>query len=577
MSSTSTAILKPDKGNGVVIVDITDYYDSLSTIFSDTSKFKKLEEDPTNTRLNTLQSYLCKLVNRGEITPEVYNEIRPQNAKIARAHGLPKVHKSYERIPPFRPIIDTTGSTHYGVGKYITDLLHPLTQNEYALKDSFDAVERIQNIPRQFLNNDEYTFISLDVVSLFTNVPLDRTVNIILDRVYNKNLINTTLKKTTLKKLIKDTCQKTAFLYKNEVYEQRDGVSMGASLGPVLANIIMTECEQKVLPKLIKKGSIKFYARYVDDTLLLVKRSQIKTILDKFNKFNKNLRFTVDCFDNIVPHFLDLEICPDGIGVFRKKTHTGQYQHASSFTPWKWKTAWIRSMITRGKRICAKNKLPTELKTIKQFASWNKYPRSVVNSIIKRVLSKPTEKKQEKTDDTKNVYFSVHYAGDIGDQITRQCWKKLNRLTKCKVNFVTKYSVTKLSFFTNMKDRLNPHSKSFVIYEFKCPGCISSYIGLTKRTLFQRTKEHSSRDESAIKLHIDDCAACEHLFGINNLLLNDVDVDEFKLNLIRDNTKVIDSGDCYNLEFKEAFFIREKKPNLNHGIKASKELQLFPL
>ena len=103
------AILKPDKGTGVVVIDTVDYYNSVAELFSDTSKFKKLDEDPTHTRLNTIQSYLCKLLERKEITPEDFKEMRPENAKIARAHGLPKIHKTFDRIPPFRPIIDTTG------------------------------------------------------------------------------------------------------------------------------------------------------------------------------------------------------------------------------------------------------------------------------------------------------------------------------------------------------------------------------------------------------------------------------------------------------------------------------------
>ena len=77
--------------------------------------------------------------------------------------------------------------------------------------------------------NEEYTLISLDVVSLFTNVPLWKTVNIIIDRVYNKKLIKTTLSKNVLKKLILYTCQKTLFTFNNIIYEQKDGVSMGAS------------------------------------------------------------------------------------------------------------------------------------------------------------------------------------------------------------------------------------------------------------------------------------------------------------------------------------------------------------
>ena len=61
-------------------------------------------------------------------------------------------------------------------------------------------------------NYDEcYQLVSFDVKSLFTNVPLQTTVNIIVDRIYNKKIITTTLKKQTLKKLILDNCSKTAF------------------------------------------------------------------------------------------------------------------------------------------------------------------------------------------------------------------------------------------------------------------------------------------------------------------------------------------------------------------------------
>ena len=114
---------------------------------------------------------------------------------------------------------------------------------------------------------------------------------------------------------------------------------MGASLGPVLVNIIFTEHEQVIVDNLVKNRRIKFYVRYVDDALLLVKRPGIDKVLKAFNGFNKNLTFTIDKFENETPHFLILEICPNGLTIFRKNTHTGQYINMDSFTLWKWKTA----------------------------------------------------------------------------------------------------------------------------------------------------------------------------------------------------------------------------------------------
>ena len=43
---------------------------------------------------------------------------------------------------------------------------------------------------------------------------------------------------------------------------------MGFSLGPLLANAIMTYLEEKTIKPLIIDNTIKFYAIYVDDNYL---------------------------------------------------------------------------------------------------------------------------------------------------------------------------------------------------------------------------------------------------------------------------------------------------------------------
>ena len=175
-------------------------------------------------------------------------------------HELPKTHKAYANLPSFRPIIDTTCTPYYNIRKFLSSLLQPLTHNDYNLKDSFDAVKRIRSIPPE-LFDDDYQFVSFNVQSLFTNEPVKKTINIILDRVYNKKLINTNLKKRTMKKLLLDSCTKTAFSFDNVLYEKCDGVSMGSSLGPVLVNIILTEFENAIVTLLIETSVLNFYCR----------------------------------------------------------------------------------------------------------------------------------------------------------------------------------------------------------------------------------------------------------------------------------------------------------------------------
>jgi hypothetical protein len=117
---------------------------------------------------------------------------------------LPKTHKKYDTLPNFRPIINTTNTPHYNVGTFLLCLLNPLTLNDYSLSDSFDTVTHIKKPKTSQKHEFEqgYQFVSFDVVSLFTNFPISCTVKIILDHIYNEKLLDTTLKKCTLKKLI---------------------------------------------------------------------------------------------------------------------------------------------------------------------------------------------------------------------------------------------------------------------------------------------------------------------------------------------------------------------------------------
>ena len=65
------------------------------------------------------------------------------------------MHKQFDNIISFWLIVDTTGITHYSVGKYLSELLNPLTQNEYSLRDSFHAANMIYRILPLVQENEE--------------------------------------------------------------------------------------------------------------------------------------------------------------------------------------------------------------------------------------------------------------------------------------------------------------------------------------------------------------------------------------------------------------------------------------
>ena len=96
---------------------------------------------------------------------------------------------------------------------------------------------------------------------------------------------------------------------------------------------IMTEIEKTIIKKFIDDKILLFYGRYVDDTLVVIRREHLRLVQDVLNNFDKNLNFTVDTFDNVVPHFLDIEIHPDGLSIYCKDTNTGQYTYYNSYSP----------------------------------------------------------------------------------------------------------------------------------------------------------------------------------------------------------------------------------------------------
>ena len=78
---------------------------------------------------------------------------------------------------------------------------------------------------------------SFDVKNLFTNVPLKETTEIILNNYNPTSFFN--ISKTILNKLLVFATSESIFIYKDRIFNQIDGVSMGSPLGPSYANIFM--------------------------------------------------------------------------------------------------------------------------------------------------------------------------------------------------------------------------------------------------------------------------------------------------------------------------------------------------
>ena len=209
----------------------------------------------------SLQHFLCKLKQKIFFNEIEYDELYPSGSAPARIYGTPKMRKfSSDSFPKLRPIVSSIGTFNYNIASFLCDLLWPLVPNAYSCKDTFSFLSQIKNV-----NLSKKFLFSYDVTSLFTNIPLQETIDIAINNIFNHNP-NLNITRKELKKPFLFATSQTHFMFNSKFYNQIDGVAMGSPLAPVLANIFMGFHESKWLNE-YNLNKPKFYLRYVDDIL----------------------------------------------------------------------------------------------------------------------------------------------------------------------------------------------------------------------------------------------------------------------------------------------------------------------
>ena len=166
------------------------------------------------------------------------------------------------------------------------------------MKDSFHFAEEICE------QDPSLSMGSLDVDSLFTNIPLDETIDICINQLFANTDTVDGFTKSHLKQLLCLATKESYFIFNGLLYKQTDGVAMGSPLGPSLANAFLSYHEKNWLNSCPQGFKPAFYRRYVDNIFVLFKSNDhLKYFQEFLNSCHINMSFSMQTKQIFLPQY----------------------------------------------------------------------------------------------------------------------------------------------------------------------------------------------------------------------------------------------------------------------------------
>ena len=180
---------------------------------------------------------------------------------------LPKIHKNKFPVPG-RPIVSSCDSPTEKISMMLDIILQPyvLKISSY-IRDTSDFLQKISNIK---INDDDWIF-TMDVMSLYTNIPHDERIKSMCD-LLNSNRQNQLPTNENLIQLLEMVLKFNNFTFNNKNYLQINGTVMGTRVAPTYANLFMDYIERTyIYPQRIKP---RIWFRFVDYIWGIFSRSE---------------------------------------------------------------------------------------------------------------------------------------------------------------------------------------------------------------------------------------------------------------------------------------------------------------
>ncbi|XP_060085696.1 uncharacterized protein LOC132565106 [Ylistrum balloti] len=426
-NDASIVIKEADKGGAKVIMDREFYKNKILELLEDVDNYKEIDTNKDETVLKRIGKLIKKYP--GQLTDKEQDYLMNFQCKTSNFYGLPKIHKSkevqtaiaqqrseYIVMPPakdlkMRPIVAGPASPTHRLSNFLDILLKPLcTLVPSYIKDDIDF---LKYLPKHI--NEDTTFVSFDVISLYTNIPHELGIAAISYWLQETRIVRN-ISKEFVREAVEIVLQENTFQFNDKNYQQIQGTAMGTKMAPTYATLVMGILEVQFYNKYgeqfgqeEKKDLKENFKRFLDDCFILWKKSDddLRNFFTMLNELHPKIQFTMEKSKIRLP-FLDIllfkdneELCTD---IYYKSTDTHQYlnflsshlRHTRENIPF-----------CLARRICTiieKDALRRQrLEELRQFLAEQNHPQSLINNGIRRAseipiaeLRTPKEKNDEK-------------------------------------------------------------------------------------------------------------------------------------------------------------------------------------
>ena len=355
LSQNKEIIIKPaDKGRKVVIMNRQDYIAEGLRQLSDRNFYTPTDTDLTPKHVSQIKLETESMYQNGEISKQTLDYLNYNCERTAQFYMLPKIHKSLTN-PPGRPIVSGNDSPTEKISQLVDLCINPLVPKiKSYLRDTTHLLQKLSEIDHV---PPDALLVTLDVTSLYTNIPHHEGIQAVADYLSRYRPPNSLPSNQSLLKLLSMVLTKNNFEFNGQHFLQTNGTAMGTRVAPSYANIFMARFEEKFV--YTYHLAIYLWLRYIDDIFMIWLHgiSELKKFVSHLNSRLPHLKFTLT-YSNTSIVMLDTTILihPDGTlaaTLHTKETDSHNYLKYDSDHPRHIKDAIPYSQFLRIRRICS--------------------------------------------------------------------------------------------------------------------------------------------------------------------------------------------------------------------------------